>query len=59
MYKRQHHLRGLIRSHVELTGSVWGEAILEDYRTYLPKFWIVKPKAAELGSLVDALRRAA
>ncbi len=54
-----HHLRGLIRSHVELTGSVWGEAILEDYRTYLPKFWIVKPKAAELGSLVDALRRAA
>ena len=54
-----HHLRGLIRAHVELTGSVWGEAILEDYRTYLPKFWIVKPKAAELGSLVDALRRAA
>ena len=54
-----HHLRGLIMTHVEETGSVWGEAILEDYRTYLPKFWVVKPKAAELGSLIDALRRAA
>ncbi|MCG8371701.1 MAG: glutamate synthase large subunit [Proteobacteria bacterium] len=54
-----HHLRGLILSHVELTDSAWGEAILEDYRTYLPKFWLVKPKAAELGSLIEALRRAA
>ena len=41
------------------TGSAWGDAILEDYRTYLPKFWVVKPKAAELGSLIEALRRAA
>jgi len=54
-----HHLRRLLRAHVEQTGSAWGEAILEDYRTYLPKFWVVKPKAAELGSLVESLRRAA
>ncbi len=54
-----HHLRDLIAAHVELTGSAWGEAILEDYRSYLPKFWLVKPKAAELGSLIEALRRAA
>ena len=54
-----HHLRGLLVAHVEATGSVWGDAILEDYRTYLPKFWVVKPKAAELGSLIEALRRAA
>ena len=54
-----HHLRGLIAKHVELTGSKWGEAILEDYRTYLPKFWVVKPKAAELGSLIESLRQAA
>jgi glutamate synthase (NADPH/NADH) large chain len=49
----------LLRAHVEHTGSVWGEAILEDYRTYLPKFWVVKPKAAELGSLIASLRQAA
>jgi glutamate synthase (NADPH/NADH) large chain len=54
-----HHLRALITRHVELTGSKWGEAILDDYRSYLPKFWVVKPKAAELGSLIESLRQAA
>ena len=54
-----HHLRSMLLEHVELTSSVWGEAILEDYRTYLPKFWVVKPKAAELGSLIASLRQAA
>ncbi len=54
-----HHLRSLIASHVEFTGSEWGEILLEDYRTYLPKFWLVKPRAAELGSLIESLRQAA
>jgi glutamate synthase (NADPH/NADH) large chain len=54
-----HHLRALITEHVEATGSEWGERILDDYRTFLPKFWLVKPKAAELGSLIESLRRAA
>jgi glutamate synthase (NADPH/NADH) large chain len=54
-----HHLRALIMDHVTHTGSVWGQAILDDYRTFLPKFWVVKPKAAELGSLIESLRQAA
>ena len=54
-----HHLRSLIMQHVDATGSEWGEQILEDYRTFLPKFWIVKPKAAEVGSLIESLRQAA
>jgi glutamate synthase (NADPH/NADH) large chain len=54
-----HHLRDLIIAHVEYTDSVWGTAILEDYRTYLPKFWVVKPKANELNSLIESLRQAA
>ena len=54
-----HHLRALIVQHVEATGSEWGELILDDYRTYMPKFWVVKPKAAELGSLIKSLRQAA
>jgi glutamate synthase (NADPH/NADH) large chain len=54
-----HHLRDLIRAHVEATGSEWGDMILADYRTYAPKFWLVKPKAAELGSLFASLRQAA
>ena len=35
------------------------QQILDDYRTFLPKFWVVKPKAAELGSLITSLRQAA
>ena len=54
-----HHLRSLIIEHVELTGSVWGQTIIDDYRSFLPKFWVVKPKAAELGSLIESLRQAA
>ena len=54
-----HHLRAMIMHHVEATGSEWGEMILEDYRTFLPKFWLVKPQAAELGSLIESLRQAA
>ncbi len=54
-----HHLRSLIMQHVEATDSKWGEQILDDFRTFLPKFWIVKPKATEMGSLFESLRQAA
>lgn len=59
MEAQLHHLRSLITQHVEATGSEWGELILDDFRTFLPKFWLVKPKAAELGSLIESLRQAA
>ena len=54
-----HHLRSLIEEHVALTGSDWGQEILDDFRSYIGKFWLVKPKAADLESLVLSLRRAA
>ena len=54
-----HHLRSLISEHVGMTGSDWGQEVLDDYRSFLPKFWVVKPKAAELGSLIESLRQAA
>jgi glutamate synthase (NADPH/NADH) large chain len=54
-----HHLRGLIEAHVMHTGSVWGQEILNDLRSYLGKFWLVKPKATEIDSLIENLRRAA
>jgi glutamate synthase (NADPH) large chain len=54
-----HHLRGLLEAHARETGSVWGREILDDFRSWLPKFWLVKPKAADLESLIDSLRRAA
>ena len=54
-----HHLRAMISDHVQFTGSDWGQEILADFRTYLGRFWLVKPKAAELGSLIQSLRQAA
>jgi glutamate synthase (NADPH/NADH) large chain len=53
------HLRQLMLQHAELTGSAWAGEMLEDFRTYLPRFWLVKPKAAEIDSLIESLRRAA
>jgi glutamate synthase (NADPH) large chain len=53
------HLRGLVTRHVEETASVFGQAVLDDFREFVGKFWLVKPKAASLASLVDSLRRAA
>jgi glutamate synthase (NADPH/NADH) large chain len=53
------HLRALIQQHVRETASVWGEEILNDLRSFLPKFWVVKPKAAAIDSLLENLRRAA
>ena len=53
------HLTDLLETHVALTGSVFARRILDDFRDFLGKFWLVKPKAASLESLADDLRRAA
>jgi glutamate synthase (NADPH/NADH) large chain len=53
------HLRGLIEQHVAATASIWGAQLLNDFRTYIGRFWVVKPKAAAIGSLLENLRRAA
>jgi glutamate synthase (NADPH/NADH) large chain len=59
MQSHLQHLEGLIEKHVAETGSPWGEEILNDFRTYIGKFWVVKPKAASIDSLMENLRRAA
>jgi glutamate synthase (NADPH) large chain len=53
------HLRGLIEQHVGATGSEWGAQLLNDFRTYIGRFWVVKPKASAIDSLLENLRRAA
>jgi len=59
MENHVHHLRALVQRHRELTGSKHAECVLDDFRRMLPKFWLVKPKAAELEGLIAALRNAA
>ncbi|CCG35257.1 glutamate synthase large subunit [Xanthomonas citri pv. mangiferaeindicae] len=53
------HLHTLISRHRELTGSIWAQQILDEFRDYIGKFWLVKPKAASIESLTESLRRAA
>ena len=59
MEGHQHYLKALIRDYVAATGSAWGQAILDDFRDYVGRFWLVKPKAADIGSLLTAIRAAA
>jgi glutamate synthase (NADPH/NADH) large chain len=59
MQSHVQHLESLLERHVSETESVWAAEIMSDLRTYLPKFWVVKPKAASIDSLIDNLRRAA
>jgi glutamate synthase (NADPH) large chain len=53
------HLRFLLQTQQQETGSVWAAQLLEEFRDVIGKFWLVKPKAASLESLIDALRQAA
>jgi glutamate synthase (NADPH/NADH) large chain len=53
------HLRGLIAEHRQRTGSPWARRILDDFEVFLGRFWLVKPKAASLDSLLAELERAA
>ncbi|MFK8032314.1 MAG: glutamate synthase large subunit [Gammaproteobacteria bacterium] len=59
MEAQLHHLHAMITTHQRETGSLWAQHILDDFRTYLPLFWMVKPKAVGLDQLLEALRRAA
>ena len=49
----RHHLRALIREFVDNTSSHWGSEILDNFEDYVRKFWLVKPKAASLASLLE------
>ncbi|MBK8070014.1 MAG: glutamate synthase large subunit [Rhodanobacteraceae bacterium] len=53
------HLRQLLKRHHAETGSAWARELVDDYREALPRFWLVKPKAASLESLSETLKRAA
>jgi glutamate synthase (NADPH/NADH) large chain len=53
------HLKGIIEDHVRETSSVWGNQLLDMFEQRLKQFWLVKPKAAELDSLLKTATKAA
>jgi len=55
----RNYLQEQIREFVAETGSKWGQHILDNFADFVGKFWLVKPKAAELDSLLETLRSAA
>ena len=55
----QEHLRGLIAEHLEETGSSYAEAILANFDEWIPKFMLVKPKAADVNTLLGHQSRSA
>jgi len=59
MEAHRNYLEDLLREYVTETESDWGQEILEDFDSFLHHFWLVKPKASELRSLIANLRQAA
>ncbi|MDH5641390.1 MAG: glutamate synthase subunit alpha, partial [Nitrospira sp.] len=55
----RNHLRELITEFVHETGSERGQYILDHFVDLIGKFWLVKPKALELKSLLDDLHKRA
>ena len=53
------YLRSLIEEFVKHTGSDWGKGILDNFEHMVGKFWLVKPVATDLSTLLDTLQRAA
>lgn len=56
MEEHAQYLRAQLASYVEATSSDWGNEILADYEHYLQQFWLVKPKAAGLDTLLRQSR---
>ncbi len=50
------HLQSVLAEYVKETESEWGAHLLENLDDYLRKFWLVKPKAANLASLLSSTR---
>ena len=56
MEAHRHFLRDNIREFVTETGSEWGKHLLQNFEDYVGKFWLVKPKAADINQLLSRLR---
>jgi glutamate synthase (NADPH/NADH) large chain len=52
-------LYSMMDEFVAETGSDWGRHLLGNFCRLANRFWLVKPKAAELDSLLSTLKRAA
>ena len=54
--EHRNHLRSVIEEFAAETGSRWGEHLLNNFNSYVGKFWLVKPKAANLETLLNSVK---
>ena len=59
MDQQRDYLYTLLTEHYQKTGSLSAQSLLADFSAYLPRFWLAKPKAAELDMLMANLLKAA
>jgi glutamate synthase (NADPH/NADH) large chain len=59
MEAHRNHLHAMIQEFVAETHSLWGQHILDDFSDMIGKFWLVKPTAAEIETLLETLLQAA
>lgn len=52
----RNYLRSVVQGHVDETQSEWGQHILDNFDDYTGRFWLVKPKAASLKTLLDSTK---
>jgi len=59
MEAHRNYLRGMIKEFVDETASPWGKTLLDDFDNKARHFWLVKPTAANLETLLETLLQAA
>ena len=57
MEAHRHHLREVLEEYVAETDSAWGRSLLQRFDEMARKFWLVKPKAANMKELLNSVRR--
>lgn len=56
MENYQSHLLDILAEYVQETSSEWTQELIEEFYDYRGRFWLVKPKAASLDSLLANTR---
>lgn len=53
------YLRNLLEEYHHETQSAWAANIITNFKRFLPRFWLVKPRASDLAELINTLSEAA
>lgn len=53
------YLYRIVKEYAQESRSVWGHQVLDDFSDMVRYFWVVKPRAADIDTLLDSLMRAA